>query len=444
MTTNYSLQKRLGLGLTLGVTLLWLLAVAASGLVIRHELDEVFDSALEETAQRLLPLAVVEIMNRELMATPQRILSLEAHEEYLTYLVRDSAGIPLLQSHNATLEIFGEQPQKGFVTTETHRIYGAAAVRDTYWIQIAEPLSHRREAVQEALVALLWPLLLLIPLSLAGTWWLVRTSLRSVQAYRKAVAAKGAGDLFPIQAKSLPAEIEPIAAAVDQLLERLRRALEAERSFTANSAHELRTPLATALAQVQRLERELPSGTQQDKARQIEETLRNLSRLSEKLMQLAKAEGGRLLADTPQDLVPVLALVVDELRRSASTPLKLDLPEAHPVYSTLDPDAFAILVRNLIDNALKYGAADQPVEISLTTNGILRVINAGPVVPPEQLEQLRGRFVRAASDAPGFGLGLAIVDAIATGVGARLLLQSPATGREDGFEVVVDFRRTTG
>src|SRR5690606_9193130 len=135
---------------------------------------------------------------------------------------------------------------------------------------------------------------------------------------------------------------------------------EAERSFTANSAHELRTPLATALAQVQRLEQELPSGTQQHKARQIEDTLRSLSRLSEKLMQLAKAEGGRLVADTPQDLVPVLALVVDELRRTVQVPLKLDLPEGRPVSSSLDPDAFAILVRNLIDNALKHGAADQP------------------------------------------------------------------------------------
>src|SRR5690606_5126343 len=122
MTTNYSLQKRLGLGLTLGVTLLWLLAVAASGLVIRYELDEVFDSALEETAQRLLPLAVVEIMNRELMATPQRILSLEAHEEYLTYLVRDSAGLPLLQSHNDTLVLFVEQPLKRCVARQCIRL----------------------------------------------------------------------------------------------------------------------------------------------------------------------------------------------------------------------------------------------------------------------------------------------------------------------------------
>lgn len=439
MTTQYSLQKRLGLGLTLGVTLLWLLAVAASGLVIRPELDEVFDSALEETAQRLLPLAVVEIMNREMATAPQRVLSLEAHEEHLTYLVRDTAGISLLQSHNANPEVFGDQPRKGFITTETHRIYGAAAVRDTYWIQVAEPLSHRAEALREALIALLWPLLLLIPLSLAGTWWLVRASLRPVRAYRSAVATKGAGDLSPVRANDLPTEIEPIATAVDQLLERLRRALEAERSFTANSAHELRTPLATALAQVQRLERELPSGAQLDKARQIEDTLRNLSRLSEKLMQLAKAEGGRLLADRPQDLVPVLALVVDELRRTAQVPLQLDVPEGPQVYSRLDPDAFAILVRNLIDNALKYGAPGQPVEICLSSEGILRVINAGPTVPPEKLHQLRGRFVRAASDATGFGLGLAIVDAIVTGIGATLQLQSPASGREDGFEVIVDF-----
>src|SRR5690606_10825523 len=88
-----------GTGLTLGVTLLWLLGVGLSALVVRHELNEVFDSALEETAQRLLPLAVVEITNREQM-TPQRIVALAAHEEYLTYLVRDARGNILLRSHD--------------------------------------------------------------------------------------------------------------------------------------------------------------------------------------------------------------------------------------------------------------------------------------------------------------------------------------------------------
>lgn len=432
---KYSLQKRLGLGLTLGMTVLWLIAVTASALVVRHELNEVFDSALEETAQRILPLAVVEITNRE-GTTAQRIAALDAHDEYLTYLVRAGEGNILLRSHDADPGVFGDRAHKGFVTTPTHRIYGVAAVRNTLWIQVAEPLAHRREATLEASAALLLPLALLIPLSLVAVWWLVRTSLRSVRAYRDAISARGPGDLSPVRTEHLPTEIEPIAAAVDQLLERLRRALDAERSFTANSAHELRTPLATALAQVQRLKQEMPSGSLQDKTLQIEETLRGLSRLAEKLMQLAKAEGGRLLSEQPQDLVPVLALVVDEFHHSATLPLQLDLPEGSPVMSTLDQDTFAILVRNLIDNALKHGAADQPVNISLTAGGVLRVINSCPVIPPERLQYLLGRFVRSATDAPGSGLGLAIADAIATGIGATLTLRSPATGRLDGFEVI--------
>lgn len=442
MRSEHSLQRRLGLGLTLGVTLLWLVAVAVSGLVVRYELNKVFDSALEETAQRILPLAVVEVINRDAATTPQRILPLAAHDEHLTYLVQDAAGNTLLHSHSADRQVFGNQPHTGFVSTPTHRIYGAAAVRETFWIQVAEPLAHRRKAALEVIGALLWPLTLLIPLSLAGTWWLVRNSLRRVRDYRKAITAKGAGDLSAVRAEHLPTEIEPIAVAVNQLLERLRRTLEAEQSFTANSAHELRTPLATALAQVQRLEQELPTGPQLDKARQIEATLRSLSRLSESLMQLAKAEGGRLLSDQPQDLVPVLVLVVDELRRNARVPIQLDLPEGGILSSTLDPDAFAILLRNLIDNALKHGAAEQPVSVRLAPEGILRVINAGPVVPTEALPRLRSRFVRATSDVPGSGLGLAIVDRIAAGAGATLQICSPASGRTDGFEVVFDFHNT--
>jgi two-component system OmpR family sensor kinase len=139
-------------------------------------------------------------------------------------------------------------------------LYGASALRETLFIEIAEPLGHRREAAREALFALLLPLLALIPVSLLGTWLFVRISLRSVLAYRRAVEARGVGDLSPIKVTRLPAEIDPLAEAVNHLLERLRKALEAERSFTANSAHELRTPLAATLAQIQRLHHEVPEG----------------------------------------------------------------------------------------------------------------------------------------------------------------------------------------
>lgn len=432
-----SLQIRLGLGLTLGMTLLWLGATVGAWLVVQHELNEAFDSALEETAQRILPLAVLEISNREEPREAQHVATLKMHKEYLTYLVRDANGKILMQSHDANPTIFNQRPTEGFSTSEKYRLYGASALRETLFIEIAEPLDHRREAAQEALFALLLPLLALIPISLLGTWLFVRISLRSVLAYRRAVEARGVGDLSPIRVARLPAEIDPLAEAVNHLLERLRKALEAERSFTANSAHELRTPLASTLAQIQRLHHEVPEGPLRVRAEKIENALRELSRLSEKLMQLAKAEGGGLLSETPQDLIPLLAHGVDEWSQRSGQRIELQLPSQASVYSTIDPDAFGILLRNLIENALKYGAKDQPIDVSLNGQAQLRVVNSGPAVPLSVLQHLTERFVRGRSEISGSGLGLAIAKTIVQGVNAKMTLISPATGRQEGFEVRV-------
>lgn len=434
MSTKVSLQRTLGISLTIGIIVLWLLGVAAAGLVARYKMNEVFDSALEETAQRILPLAVTEILNRENDTGPQRAPMLKAHDEYLTYLVRKPSGEILLQSHDVDPELFGPQPREGFSGTATHRFYGASAVSSTIYIEVAEPLAHRRAAVLEMGLALLTPLLLLIPVSLLGVWWLIRRSLRRVVVLQQSIEARGGGDLSAVHVEHLPQEFEPLVNAVNHLLERLRRTLEAERSFTANSAHELRTPLASALAKLQRLQTKTQDEQVKVQAEEIEVSLRTLARLSEKLLELAKAEGGSVLAENYTDLVPILQMVVSDYQHKASGYLKLDVPDTS-VMSLLDPDAFAILIRNLIDNALKHGASQQPVTISLTDKGVLRVVNAGEVVPPEKLALVRRRFVRSDSKSLGTGIGLAIVDAIASGAGMELKLRSPACGQPDGFEV---------
>ncbi|MBQ0745868.1 MAG: sensor histidine kinase N-terminal domain-containing protein, partial [Marinobacter sp.] len=312
MTTKASLQKTLGTWLTLGVTLLWLAGVIASGLVARHEMNEVFDSALKETAQRILPLAVTDILNREGDAGLQRALALKEHDEYLTYLVRDASGKLLLQSHDADPRTFGAKPREGFSETPTHRIYGEGAISNTLYIEVAEPMAHRREAVLETSLALLIPLILLIPISLIGVWWVIKRSLRQVVLLQQSIEARGGSDLSPVAVNRLPDEFEPIMVSVNRLLERLRRALEAERSFTANSAHELRTPLATALAKLQRLKTETDDARVKTRAGEIEESLRSLSRLSEKLLELAKAEGGSALSETYNDLVPILQMIAND------------------------------------------------------------------------------------------------------------------------------------
>lgn len=433
MSQSFSLQRRLDFGLTFGVVVLWLVATSLTVLVVQQSISRTLDSSLEETAQRILSLAVVEILNRDSDDLLQQVAALRPHEEYITYVVRDADGEPLLASHDIDLSAFPETPQVGLRSTATHRLYGISAVSDTIFIEAAEPLTYRQRATREMLAMLLLPLAVMVPLSLIGIWWFVRHSLSGLLAYRQALETRDAGDLSPVEAYHLPSELVPVAEAVDHALARLRRTLEAERSFNANSAHELRTPLAEALAQIQRLYREAPPGPLQERAAQAEASLQQLSRLSEKLMQLAKSESGGLLAETPQDVRPIISYVVEDFRRASCERLEVSLPEKEPILSSIDPDALAILLRNLIENALKHGAPDQPVEVGLSADGILSVINAGPVVPEEALATLTDRFQRYNTRAGGSGLGLAIASAIATGAGLRLILESPAPGRRDGF-----------
>ena len=430
-----SLQWRLSLWLGLGVALLWAVAAAVTAHKLRHEMNEVFDSALEETAQRILPLAVLDIVGRDSDDADQRVATLRQHDEYFTYVVRDAEGKVLLRSHNADLAVFPPFTGMGFANTPTHRIYFDAALRGTVTIAVAEPLAHRRAVAKELLFGLALPLGLIVPLGLIGVWAVVRVSMAPLRTFRSGIEARGGGDLTPIAADRLPSEIRPIAQAVNRLLERLRRTLEAERSFTANSAHELRTPVAAALAQTQRLIAEAPDDATRDRARHIETALRRLSRLSEKLMQLARAEGGRLQVAEPTDVVAILRMVAGEMTGSADGAGRIDLTLPNvPVLSRIDPDAFAILTRNLIENALKHGSRQEPVRVALSAEGVLRVANAGWAVPPDLLARLSEPFERGRAQADGAGLGLAIAKAVASGTGGSIELVSPLEGRQDGFE----------
>nr|WP_255695866.1 ATP-binding protein [Shinella sp. NM-101] len=423
------------------MTLLWAMAAIITVQMLRQEMDEVFDSALEETAQRILPLAALDIIDRDGEDTEQRVATLRQHDEYFTYVVRDASGKVLLRSHSADLAIFPPFSGMGFANTPTHRLYSDAALQGNLTITIAEPVAHRRMTAAHILLGLGLPLLAIIPLSLAGTWAVIRLSMTPVRIFRSQIEARGGGDLAPIAADDLPSEIGPVARAINRLLDRLKRTLEAERSLAAKSAHELRTPVAAALAQAQRMIAEAPDEATRERAEDMQIALLRLSRLTEKLMQLARAEGGRLLAERPVDIGAILRMVAGDFGGYAAPTgrIELELPDA-PVFTMIDADAFAILARNLIENALKHGSKDEPVRVTLSEQRILRVANAGPGVPDETLARISQPFERGQSLTKGAGLGLAIAKTIAAGTGGRLELFSPREGRQDGFEARFSIR----
>lgn len=434
MRAPRSLQGRLGLWLSVALTVLWVLAASVTALIARSEIEEVFDSALQETAQRILPLAVVDILNREEAGISQRLAAIREHDEFFTYIVRDDQGRILLQSHAADPGVFPAWDGIGFHQTATHRLYSDEAVQGTIRITVAEPLAHRASVAREIQMGLGLPLLIVLPVALLAIVLAVRASLTPLRQFRDRLSARGARDLSPVAGEDLPTEIAPLADTMNGLLGRLDAAFAAERSFAANAAHELRTPLAGAIAQAQRLQAETRDADAKARAGEIEATLKRLTRLSERLLQLARAEGGRLRRDIAADLRPVARLIVDDLARGVEPGrILLTLP-ASAVMSDLDPDAFAIVLRNLIENALRHGQAEAPVEVSLANDGTLIVANDGPVVPAEDLARLTHRFERARSDSEGSGLGLAIVATIAERSGSPLELRSPREGRASGFE----------
>lgn len=429
-----SLQQRLALSLGLLLTVLWLGAASLTAVRARQSIEEVFDSALQETAQRILPLAVAEVLARDEADPTQRLAEIRDHDEFLTYAVRDARGRLLLLSHDADTAIFPPWRGAGFSQSATHRFYSEEALQGSVRLTVAEPLAHRTAMGRELQMGLGLPLLIVLPVALGAIVLAVRASLAPLRRFREGLAARGARDLSRVPVDDLPAEVAPVAETVNGLLARLAAAFEAERSFAANAAHELRTPLAGAIAQAQRLQAETHDAAAQVRAADIEATLKRLTRLSERLMQLARAEGGRLRLDHASDLRRVARILTDDLSRmpGAAGRLALTVP-AEPVMSDLDPDVFAILLRNLVENALRHGAPDAPVQIALTHEGGLTVANEGPVVPSEVLSRLVERFERAGASSEGSGLGLAIVQAIAQRLDAVLVLQSPRPGQTTGF-----------
>jgi two-component system OmpR family sensor kinase len=429
-----SLRKELSLALVAGIAILWLFGIGGAMLLFRLELTELFDTTLQHTAETILPLAEAIIADGAVVSDNSIPPGL-SNEDSIEFVVRNSDGTIVLKSPLADVTAFPQRAATGFSETDHLRVFAVTNDANTLTILAAQPLSERREVLRDTFVALLVPLLILLPAVVAATAYLISRSLRPVDLLSNAVQARGRIDLSPLAVVQLPAELLPTQDAINLLLERLSRALEAERSFTADAAHELRTPIAATMAQTQLLIAKLPPGDIRRRGKAIEVALKRLSHLSEKLLQLARAEGGGVLAAKPQDLAPFLVMVIDDFRRTDQAfRLRISLPHQGTAPSPMDPDAFAILARNLIENALTHGDASAPIDIVLLPDTTLIVTNGGTVVAPDKMARLTQRFERANSRRIGAGLGLAIADEIARGAGQRLDLTSPAPGRKDGFE----------
>ena len=437
-----SITRRLIVTLTIGTAVFWCIAAIGSAYVFNEELNETFDLALRETAERLLPLAIDDVGSHGDHEPRALAHSLSRSVEYLNYQISDAAGNVLLRTPDAAdapADLYDGGPSRGFRTVGDFRTYSETDPHSGITLTVAETTDHRHEAIADSTRTLFWPLLLLLPLSIGGIWLAVRSSLAPVKRLSSEIATRDASNLAPIDASDQPSELRPFAETIGRLIERLKTALDAERAFAANSAHELRTPIAGALAQTQLLLAELDGSPGASRAAEIEQALKRLAGLSEKLLQISRVDAGLGAVETPVDLMPVLDLLIKDFRANLVTPERLVYlhPAGVTLMARMDMDAFAIAVRNLIENALNHGGKDSAVEIEVGADRTVSVRNRGPAVPAEVLAGLTNRFARGPTAAGGSGLGLAIVATIMRQSGGALELHSPAIGHVDGFEAVL-------
>lgn len=443
--TRWTIRTRLVKTLIGLVAALWISGVTIAGLSMRHELDEVFDSALRETTGQIVPVALHQY---KLMGSPDAKVghanasSFQARRGHVHYYLQDADGVVLVASDGAP----GTPPpgslSDGFRNSNGFRYYSKFLRQDNVRIVVAQELKERHEAVVGLWLGLASPLLALLPLVVFAIVRTVNRATEPLAQVSRELAARGGDHLEPLDGADLPGELTPVIDATNTLMERLKAAIASERAFAANAAHELRNPIASARAQVQLLAANLKGTSESARAENVASQLGQLGRRVEKLLQMARTQAGLGHGRERSDLVAITGMIVDEYawRPDVGERLLPDTPKDSPCWVAMDQDALAIILRNVIENAVHHGDRDAPITVRVGSDHSVRVTNGCPVIPPDVLDGLKKRFRRGgAPGSPGDGLGLAIVDALMRQAGAEFEMTSPAEGQADGFEIRLKF-----
>ncbi|WP_374477616.1 ATP-binding protein [Zoogloea sp.] len=447
---TYSLRRRL-VGLLIAVVaLLWSLSAAVAFRTAHGEADELFDAQMVQVAETLLAIVAA--------GGPGHVAHEMAEHQHDYQLPvafqawqRDETGSGwhlLVRSAEmtdvpATREVgFDEHEQQG----DLWRFYTVDHDHGRYRVIVGQQHATRYRLAGEIALHLLFPILIGLPLIAIGIWVVVGRALRPVDAVARAVGGLDARHLAPVRIDGpLPAEIAPLVGSLDALVVRLAEALDNERRFTADAAHELRTPLAALRIQAQVACRSIESGARQHALEQVLSGVERMTHLVEQLLTLARLDPDATLPDGECVDLAELArsvcstLAPQALRREQS--LSLDDRGAMPV--TGNHWWLEVLVRNLVDNALRYTPLGGEVHVLVDAVGRRLVVSDnGPGIDPVLRDKMLTRFARGAeADAGGCGLGLSIVARIATILGARLDFGQglPRPGGGEGLAVLLTF-----
>ena len=423
-----SLRARLTGALLLAVLAFAALQAAVTYRTARAETEALFDAQMQRIA-----LSLSGSLGAGALSDDAPAADTPAAREMIIQIWR-ADGVMLYRSPQGRL--LPPQTVIGFSDTvaggEPYRIYALRTA--TQVVQVAQQTEARgRMAGQLALRAVL-PVALLAPVLMLIVWWVVGRAIGPIERVRRQVAARRPDDLAPLPTAGLPAEVRPLVGEMNGLLTRLSAAWDALTHFTADAAHELRSPLAALRLQAQSLQRAPDDATRAIATERLLAGIDRATRLVEQLLALARqeaaGEGAELVSlDLTALARNALADAEPEAARHAIA-LTLDAPTAHVVLRA-DEAALAVLLRNLLGNALRHTPPGGQVRVGVREEASvidLTVEDSGPGIAPDERARVLDRFYRVpGTPGHGSGLGLAIVRAIAERHGAALTLDASPT-----------------
>jgi len=451
----FSARRLLILALVLVVCAVSAVAAGFSYRAGLVESGELFDAKLAHSARVLAalvdqPLADAPVAAGEPLVVAvwqggpregvgEALVSVEGHayETKLAFEVLDAEGRVVLRSDSGPpgrLAALAPGFADVAIDGEAWRVFTLRTPRGL-WVQAGERGDIRAEMAGEIALGTMAPMLLALPVLALLVWAVVAWASRALARLSGQLERRAADALAPLPPDDVPEELRGLVLALNGLLGRLGEALERERRFTADAAHELRTPLAALRVHASNLREARDDAERAASQASLDAGLRRMERLVTQLLELARQEpGAQPAARAPVALgACVRAAVADIALAGLDRGIDLEVDAPDDLVVAGDDVALGVLVRNLVDNALRYTPPGGRVRVSLAGEGVvvrLRVEDSGPGIPPEERAAALARFHRGLGHAAtGSGLGLSIVQRIVERHGGGLVLdEAPGLG----------------
>ena len=452
---THSIRRRLLIALSSAITAAWSLTVVFSYVDIRYEVTELLDAQLAQSARALLAFNTTTLgaplsqsggsdKAEELPSATERLFA-HRYENKLAFQIWRSSEELALRSPNSPMFPISTK-EYGYsdvnVMGHTWRVFSLPDDNSPMIVKVGEQYEIREALIQNIATRTLLPLAFALPFLGMLTWFGVGRALQPLEKLARQVQNRAPSFLEPVDETGVPEEARPLVDALNKLFRRLETAFEGERRFTADAAHELRTPLAGIKAQAQVALKTANPFNREKALHRVVEGVDRATHLVHQLLTLARLDPDNSMMQVQNvNLHDVAYRVAGDLETMANDKeIKIDVIVNNEGVVIGNPDAMGILLRNLVDNAIRYTPEHGHVDIIVKQQDdkmLLSVADSGPGIPPEDREQVFKRFYRRlGTKAPGSGLGLSIVSRIIELHQATIALE---TSKYQGLQIDVAF-----